>query len=51
MLYPKIKEKKNKIKLSISNEIYKIKNNVFNFIRNFRGIDYFLLFLSKCFHF
>jgi len=51
MLYPKIKERNNKIKLSIRHEFNKIKNNVFNFIKNFKSIDYFLLFLNKCFHF
>lgn len=51
MLYPKIKEKKHKIKLSINKEFYKFKNNIFNFIKNFKSIDYFILFLNKCFHF
>ena len=51
MLYPKIKEKKEKAKLSIRNEFNKFKQNILNFIQNFKTIEYLILFLNKSFHF
>lgn len=43
-MYPKIKRKKQKIKINII-------NNIKNFIINFKNIEYFVLFMKKSFHF
>lgn len=51
MLYPKIKQKKEKAKLSIINKFNKINHSILSFIQNFKNIDYLILFLNKSFHF
>ena len=51
MLYLKIKEKKEKTKLSMSNKLNSLKQNILSFIHNFKTIDYLILFLNKSFHF
>lgn len=51
MLYPKIKIKKNKLKISIKSYISNIKNFIVNSINIFQSRKYFILFIKKSLHF
>ena len=51
MLYPKIKIKKNKFRISKKSYISNIKNVIVNSINIFQNRKYFILFIKKSFHF
>lgn len=50
-MYPKIKKKKNEVKVSVSNFVNNIKAILSDCISVFRSGECFLMFLKKSFHF
>ena len=50
MLYPKLKNKKTKLKKQISNDVYILKTDLYKSIKSLSSAKYFILFLKKSFH-
>lgn len=51
MLYPKVKRKKQKIKISLLDTIISIKSSIYIIINVLKSREYFVLFMKKNFHF
>lgn len=51
MLYPKIKRKKSRFKIFITNITSNIKNTIYTIIKIIQSREYFILFMKKNFHF
>ena len=50
-MYPKLKERKKKIKIKVANYIYEIKNSLFGILKALTDFHYLILCLKRNFHF
>ena len=51
MLYPKVKRKRNKLKIFMNGIICDMKNFIIKSVRSITSIENFILLMRKCFHF